>query len=139
MLPRFNGPEDTENAFYRAFQELDLPLMGQVWSEEADCVCLHPGGDLLQGKSAVMQSWSDIFGSSSRPSMIHRTIQTTRNDDLAIHLVEELIRPSTDPKGKATRVVSTNIYRRSRGVWLMISHHASLPIIKARTSTGRLH
>ncbi len=139
MFPRFSSPGDVENAFYRAFQELDLPLMGQVWSEDSDSVCLHPGGDLLQGKAAVMQSWSDIFGSTHRPSMVHRTIQITSNDDLSIHLVEELIRPSADPQGKATRIIATNIYRRSRGAWQMITHQASLPIMKARASTGRLH
>ncbi len=139
LFARYNAPEEAEEAFYRAFQDLDLPLMNQVWSESDESVCLHPGGDLLRGKPSVIQSWSDIFDNTHRPSMVHRRLQTIQREDLSIHLVEELIRPGKDPKAKATRIVATNIYRREKGGWRMLSHHASLPIIKPQSSRGRLH
>ena len=137
LFARYSSAEEVEDAFYRAFQELDLPLMDQVWSDGDECACLHPGGDLLQGKASIMQSWTDIFDNTHRPSMVHRRLQTIQREDLSIHLVEELIRPGKDPK--ATRVVATNIFRREADGWRMLSHHASLPIIKPQASRGRLH
>ena len=135
----FNTPDQAEAAFYGAFQELDTELMAQVWSDDPDAACVHPGGDLLQGKSAVMQSWIEIFGAAERPTLVHRTLQATGNGELAVHLVEEMIRPGG--KSDASRVLATNVYQRERGGWRMVAHHASLPIMagRRREQQGRLH
>jgi hypothetical protein len=138
---RFVTPEEVEAAFYQAFQDLDLALMDQVWMEDPETFCVHPGGDLLRAKSAVLQSWSEIFTSAHRPTLVYQTLQTSGNGDLAIHLVEELIRPGGEPDTTPTRVVATNVYRRGRTGWQMISHHASLPVMdpRRRQRSGRLH
>ncbi len=141
MSLRFNSAEETEGAFYRAFQELDLELMGQVWCDLPETCCLHPGGGLLLGKAAVLQSWSEIFAAAERPSMVHRCLQITTNGDLSVHQVEELIRPGGNPKGKASRVIATNVFRRDLNGWRMLTHHASLPLVGSKTNerSGRLH
>jgi hypothetical protein len=138
---RFNSAEEAEAAFYRAFQELDLALMEQVWSDLPETCCLHPGGGLLLGKAAVLQSWSEILAKAKRPSMVHRTLQVTANGDLSVHQVEELIRPGDDPRGKASRVIATNVFRRDLNGWRMLTHHASLPLVSgtARERGDRLH
>lgn len=137
----FDTATNAESAFYRSFQDLDLPLMEQVWSEAPAIFCVHPGGGLLQGKPMVMQSWRDIFTGAKRPSMVHHVLQTVTHGELAIHLVEELIRPSGNPDSEPTRVLSTNIYRQDNDGWHMLSHHASLPLMPSagKSTAGRLH
>ena len=138
----FADPAEVETAFYHAFQELDTELMAQVWSDLPESACVHPGGDLLRGRSAVLQSWSEIFASAGRPSVSFRTLQTTRSGDIAIHLVEEIIRPGSNPDSASSRVLATNIYQRTDEGWSMMAHHASLPVMgssRKAPSTGRLH
>jgi len=137
----FSDPEQAEAAFYRAFQELNPSLMERVWSEGPETVCVHPGGDLLRGKPAVLQSWAEIFASAERPSLLYRTLQTTGAGDIAIHLVEEMIRPGSNPDTAASRVLATNIYRHGGDGWRMTAHHASLPVMGSsrKERQGPLH
>ena len=140
MAAPFVTPHAVEAAFYRAFQELDLELMDRVWGDDPQSVCVHPGGDLLRGKPAVLQSWSEIFASARRPTLVHRTLQTLEDGPLAIHLVEEMIRPGGEAGAKATRVLATNVYRREADGWRMLTHHASLPVVTSRPkSPEKLH
>jgi ketosteroid isomerase-like protein len=140
VASRFSTPEAVEHAFYQAFQELDATLMGEVWSDLPETVCVHPGGDLLQGRATVLQSWAEIFASADRPSLVHRTLQVSGDGDLAVHLVEELIRPGRGAETRASRVLATNVYRRGRDGWRLLAHHASLPVMRTREAPpGRLH
>jgi ketosteroid isomerase-like protein len=140
MSTRFASADEVQAAFYRAFEELDLDLMGQVWIDDPEAVCIHPGGDLLEGREAILQSWAEIFAGAHQPTLVHRTLRRETAGDLEVHLVEELIRPSggTAPP---SRVVASNLYRRRRDGWRMLAHHASLPLMRAhaRQRGGRLH
>lgn len=112
--------------------------MERVWSEGPESVCVHPGGDLLRGRPAVLQSWIEIFSSAERPSLRYRTLQTTLSGDIAVHLVEETIRPGNSPDIRSARVLATNIYRRADDGWRMTAHHSSLPVMGS-SHEGRLH
>jgi ketosteroid isomerase-like protein len=140
MSLRFATPDETEAAFYRAFEELDLDLMGQVWLDDPEAFCIHPGGDLLEGRQAVQQGWAEIFSGAHRPTLVHRTLRREAAGDLAVHLVEELIRPAGGSDAPS-RIIASNLYRRGRDGWRMLAHHASLPLIAAhpRQRGGRLH
>jgi hypothetical protein len=141
MALRFATPEQAEASFYRAFESLDLALMEQVWSDDPETACVHPGGDLLLGKAAVLQSWKEILTAADRPSIVFRTLQVVATGELAVHLVEEMIRPSSRPGTEATRVIATNTYRRGRDGWRLLGHHASLPMTSRHAGRrgSRLH
>src|SRR5437899_2862048 len=46
-------------AFYRAFETLDLAAMEAVWAHAGACTCLHPGWPLCAGWPEVRASWVD--------------------------------------------------------------------------------
>jgi len=119
----------TEKAFYDAFAERDVDAMRRVWDDCAETLCIHPGGPLLRGIEAVMQSWSEILTGASPPEIRHREIQRVKSGDLVIHTVEEAIRPA-DSDEPPTRIIATNIYRRTPAGWRMLAHHASLPVLR---------
>jgi len=140
MNTRFATPDEVEAAFYHAFEVLDPHLMEQVWDDDPQAVCIHPGGDLLSGKTAILQSWLEIFGAAQPPILVHRTLQQTGDDALVVRLVEELIRPGGSHSPPA-RVLASNLYRRGHDGWRLFGHHASLPVMGThpRERAGRLH
>jgi hypothetical protein len=129
-MTRFTTPDEAEAAFYVAFEALDLSLMGLVWDDGPTIVCVHPGSDLLQGRSKVLRSWTEILTGAERPEIRFNLIQRTLVDGLAVHLVEELIRPGRS-RDEPNRILATNIYQRTDRGWRMTAHHASLPLRRA--------
>jgi ketosteroid isomerase-like protein len=139
MNDEANDSTATERAFYAAFAACDVEAMRLVWADSEETLCVHPGGPLLRGKDAVMQSWAEILGGASAPEVSHREIQRVAAGDLVIHTVEESIRPG-DSDDPPTRIIATNVYRRTPAGWRMLAHHASLPVMRrSRREAGSLH
>ena len=132
MREEHQTPDGAEAAFYAAFAATDLTAMDLVWQDGEDVVCVHPGGDLLRGKTAVMQSWVEILGGASPPRIDCRLLHRIVAPDLEIHLVEESIRASGDPDTTSNRVIATNVYARGASGWHLTVHHASLPLMAKR-------
>lgn len=121
-----------ERAFYVAFAACDLQGMSEVWADQQEAVCIHPGGPALRGKARILESWQEILGGTSPPSIRHRELQRFAHGALSVHLVEELIVPSgAGPEG-GTRVLATNVYGYLGDSWRMLEHHASLPLVTKR-------
>jgi len=139
MTSVFNDSHAVETAFYDAFRRLDTDRMRALWIDDESAACVHPGGDLLQGRIAVMESWAEIFRAAQPPDVGFTVLSADVRDDLAIHLVREHV-ASAD--GQHARVIATNVYRRTDNGWRMQLHHASLPLIEkgtARQPTRPLH
>jgi uncharacterized protein (TIGR02246 family) len=135
------SPDAVESAFYAAFAATDLDAMARVWVDEG-AVCVHPGGAVLLGKEAVMQSWAEILTGATPPRIEHRLIQHITGSDLEIHLVEERIQPGGEAAATPSLVIATNVYARGDQGWRLRVHHASLPLMPARSARGserRLH
>lgn len=132
--PTFATPEQAEAAFYRAFETLDLVLMQRVWGAGAKVACLHPGGDLLVGAPAVLDSWRQILQGARPPSLVFSLLQAQGDAAVRVHLVEEMISPSGDAEADSTRVLATNVYRREGEGWRLQLHHASLPMVRPHVS-----
>ena len=122
------GARGTESAFYAAFADRDVKAMRRVWADDARALCIHPGGSLLRGTAAILQSWAEILSGAAPPEIRHHEIQRLAAGDLAVHTVEELIRPAHSGQAP-TRVIATNIYVRTTSGWRLLAHHASLPLV----------
>jgi ketosteroid isomerase-like protein len=120
----FSSPEAAEEAFYRALQKSDLDLMMAVWDEDDNISCVHPGGQRLDGRAAVSQSWKQIFAQS--PGMKCQLSDQSRYEDrnLTVHVVHEHIRIGKDTHHQPP-VIATNVYRLTENGWRMVMHHAS--------------
>ena len=136
MSTAFDSPGAAEEAFYRAFAALDHAAMRRVWSTEGPVSCVHPGGPLLQGLQAVLQSWSEIFGGSQPPRLRWECLSSLESGDLAVHVTEEHIHSGDPDTGRGARVVATNVFRREAAGWRLVQHHASLPLMR-QTRTQR--
>lgn len=118
----FNTPEEAEIAFYEAIERSDIDMLNAVWSSDDNIVCIHPGADRIEGRQAVLDSFTELFMESPMLSFSLMDTLQTGDDNLAIHLVREHV----EMGGRfMSSVVSTNIYQFEDGGWRMLLHHAS--------------
>jgi ketosteroid isomerase-like protein len=127
-------PDAVERAFYQAFGTGNLALMGRVWLDGDDACCVHPGGDLLTGRGAILAGWRGILAGIP-PIVRFRVLRRQQAGDLVLHLVEQRIGPgaavtAADAARPPTlnRILATNAYRRTADGWRLVLHHASLPL-----------
>ena len=71
-------------AFYAAFVERDLELMGRIWSQEKSVTCTHPGWQTLDGRDSVMESWNAILSNPDSPEIICRVQRAAVYGDKAL-------------------------------------------------------
>jgi len=118
----FSTPEEAEAAFYDAIERADMSALDAVWSRGDNIVCVHPGASRIEGRTAVLQSFEQMF--SEAPVLDFSIVDTlsTGNEALAIHLVREEI--ALDGQ-LVSIMVATNIYQLEDGGWRMLLHHAS--------------
>jgi hypothetical protein len=125
IIQVFEDASAAEAAFYSAFAEVDIEVMDRVWARRVEVLCVHPGGSLLRGRPAVMQSWMEIFSGTQPPRVEYR-------------LLGRFGRNAEAPN----RVLATNVYTREEGSWRMVEHHASLPLVErsgGRRDERQLH
>ena len=135
----YGSAQEAEAAFYAAFQMSDLEAMMLIW-DDYEAVCIHPFGDRIEGKSAIMHSWRLIFTHDVQLRFTLSDPWVFSGDSHGIHLVRENI--SVDESGdvKTMVVLATNAYRRTDDGWRMILHHASpAPADSNAVPVGRMH
>ncbi len=120
----FPTPQDAEAAFYEALEAGDLEAMMEVWAEDEDIVCVHPGGPRLAGYDEVRSSWAQIFGSGQRLNVQVSNQVVLSGMMLAVHSVHENILVQGESRPRAP-VAATNVYLRTGNGWRMILHHGS--------------
>lgn len=122
----FPTPQDAETAFYEALERADLDAMMEVWSEDDEIVCVHPGGPRLAGYDQVRASWAKMLSGAQKLSVYVASQVYLQSVMLSVHSVFEQIAPASDLAAKRTAVVATNVYLRTGVGWRMIVHHASM-------------
>ncbi len=104
------------DAFYAAFARADMSAMADIWAETTPVSVIHPGGDAVFGRDAVLSSWRAIL-------------------DPADSFDIDMRAPHADPrtgivvcyeKVGAHALVATNVFAIEAGNWRIV-HHQSGP------------
>ncbi|WP_019569577.1 MULTISPECIES: nuclear transport factor 2 family protein [unclassified Thioalkalivibrio] len=136
-MAKFSSPEAAEEAFYGAFEAGDPEAMRAVWQDTPDCVCIHPGGERLQGIELVMDSWDDILASMEDTVIRRSGLTVLGGSDLVTHVLHEHLYMGGDLRGM---VLATNAYRFDGRSWRMVLHHASPdPTTRSRWNRRSVH
>lgn len=119
----FATAEAAEDAFYDAMQRGDLAAMMNVWADDEDVVCIHPGGDRLVGLKAIRDSFASIFadgGLDVRPceARIHP------GGALAVHTLIEKVLVRSGKGPEVVQCAATNVYVKGVAGWRIVLHHA---------------
>ena len=117
-------PDEIEARFYEALRSGDLAGLMSVWADDAEVVCVHPGGARLVGSAAIRASFEAVFAAGVVPV---QPLQVRRLHSLGSavhHLVERIA--VVGPEGwQAAWVLTTNVYVKTAYGWRMAAHHAS--------------
>lgn len=124
MPVMFATSEEAELAFYDALERADLTRLMQVWADDEEIVCVHPGGLRLVGLHAVKEAWQEILSNGGlhiRPSsavVLHSMMSATHS------LVEQVTVQGTEAAEMAN-CYATNVYHKGPTGWRLVMHHAS--------------
>ncbi len=132
----FLTPQEAEAAFYEALERGDLDAMMEVWSEDDEVSCIHPGGPRITGYEQVRENWAQIFKSGQRLQVQLTDQVIVAGMMFSVHSVHEniLVRGAQgEAAGGRGVVVTTNVYIRSGSGWRMVLHHgspAAAPVVR---------
>lgn len=114
--------QEVEQAFYDALNQGDLDSLMELWAEDEEIVCVHPGGPRLLGHAAIRASWERVLaagGLEIRPSRLHEI----HNLMTAIHSVVEGV---SSPGPEPAHLIATNVYIETPRGWRIVAHHVSV-------------
>lgn len=120
----FATPEEAEHAFYEALEQGNTVRLMQVWADDEEIVCIHPGGLRIVGHCAVHESWQHMLANGPlhirplRPLIIPSMM-------CAVHVLVEQVAVHTREGMQFANCYATNIYHKSPAGWRMVMHHAS--------------
>ncbi|MEZ5651205.1 MAG: nuclear transport factor 2 family protein [Burkholderiaceae bacterium] len=129
MRQRFTtyaSAEAVEDAFYEALRKGDLATLMEIWADDDDVVCIHPGGRRDEGLAAVRESWAQILREGGMPIRATQRRFVT-GAVLAVHHVVEAIEVRETGKSRTVYCHATNVFAKDAMGWRLVSHHASPP------------
>lgn len=115
---------DCEAAFYECLQKGQAEAMMEIWADDEEIVCVHPGGPHLTGLAHVAQAWQEILSNGAlNIRVVERTV--IANLSCAVHHVLEQITVQNEGQVQSATVCATNVYLKTPTGWRMVVHHAS--------------
>lgn len=118
--------------FYAAFERGDLDAMTEVWLDDPDTLCTHPGAEPLRGASAITRSWALIMANVPYIQFFLTDVRVSVHEDVAsVTCTENVLtadETTDDSSFQGGRAVATNVFVRSGDTWRLWIHHAS-PVI----------
>ena len=124
MPVMFATPEEAELAFYDALERADLNRLMQVWSDDEEIICVHPGGLRMVGLHAVKESWQEILAQGAlhiRPAKL----VTTQSMMSTVHSLIEQVTVRSQTSIEIAHCYATNVYHKGPTGWRLVMHHAS--------------
>ena len=120
----FASPEECEQAFYEALDNADLDAVSELWLQDDDVACIHPGSPRVVGHAAVRASWAAVLsGGPLHVRVLARRVH--ESPTLAVStLIEELV--IAGPAGRqVVHVLATNAFSKTPAGWKMVLHHGA--------------
>jgi ketosteroid isomerase-like protein len=115
----------TNQAFYQAFERMDLQSMDLIWSKGANVTCIHPGRTALKGWEQIRFSWDQIFRNTQHIEVAVDLISTEVHGNIAyIVQIENLILVVPEERMEVQGMV-TNIFEHDGSNWYLVHRHAS--------------
>jgi ketosteroid isomerase-like protein len=112
-------------AFYQAFEQLDINALSVIWSKDPKVTCIHPGRVALRGWEQIRFSWDQIFRNTKQLEVAADIILTEVQGNLGyVILVENLVQVVPEERIEVQTMV-TNVFEYEGGNWFLVHRHTS--------------
>lgn len=130
MPTMFATADEAEHAFYDALERADVNRLAQVWADDEEIVCVHPGGLRIVGHHAVLESWHEILSGGGLRIQPARLV-TLHSMMSAVHSLVETISVSNEGATEIAHCYATNVFHKGPAGWRLVMHHASAAPVEA--------
>lgn len=125
------------DAFYAAFESADLDVMTELWVDDPEAMCVHPGALPVRGASAISRSWALIMANTPYIQFFLTDVETSVLGDVASVTCTENVLTAANASEvgsfNGAKAVATNVFVRTANGWRLWIHHAS-PVISDTSS-----
>jgi len=124
--------EQVNGEFYAAFERGDLDAMTEIWLDDPNTLCIHPGAEPLRGAASITRSWALIMANVPYIQFFLTDVQVTVHEDVASVTCTENVLTATEQTAQdsftGAKAIATNVFVRTEDTWRLWIHHAS-PVI----------
>ena len=121
--------EKVNGEFYAAFERGDLDAMTEIWLDDPNTLCIHPGAEPLRGAASITRSWALIMANVPYIQFFLTDVQVTVHEDVASVTCTENVLTATEQTAQdsftGAKAVATNVFVRTEDTWRLWIHHAS--------------
>jgi ketosteroid isomerase-like protein len=126
--------EAVNTTFYEAFERADLDTMQDLWLDDADTLCVHPGALPVRGTPAINRSWALIMANTPYIQFFLTDVEVSVWEGVASVTCTENVLTGDEHTGPdafgGAKAVATNVFVRTPAGWRLWIHHAS-PVLSA--------
>ena len=125
--------EEVNAAFYRCFEAGDLDGMQQIWLDDPEALCVHPGALPVRGTGAINRSWALIMANTPYIQFFLTDVEVSVRGDIAsVTCTENVLTAGevADAAFTGARAVATNVFCHTSEGWRLWIHHAS-PVLSS--------
>jgi ketosteroid isomerase-like protein len=127
--------EKVNTTFYEAFESADIDTMQDLWLDDPETLCVHPGALPVRGTSAINRSWALIMANTPYIQFFLTDVEVSVWEGVASVTCTENVLTGDDTTGPdafgGAKAVATNVFVRTPGGWRLWIHHAS-PVLSAQ-------
>lgn len=120
--------------FYESFESADLDTMQDLWLDDPDAVCVHPGAPSVRGTGPISRSWALVMANTPYIQFFLTDVEVSLRGGVAsVTCTENVLTGDADTGPDAfggAKAVATNVFVRTPDGWRLWIHHAS-PVLSA--------
>jgi ketosteroid isomerase-like protein len=121
--------EAANAAFYAAFESADLDAMQELWLEDPETLCVHPGALPVRGTGPINRSWALIMANTPYIQFFLTDVAVEVREGVALVTCTENVLTGDAATGPDAfgggKAVATNVFVRTTHGWRLWIHHAS--------------
>ena len=115
--------------FYQAFERADLDAMQELWLDDPETLCVHPGALPVRGTPAINRSWALIMANTPYIQFFLTDVEISVWEGSASVTCTENVLTGDESTGPdafgGAKAVATNVFVRTSEGWRLWIHHAS--------------
>jgi ketosteroid isomerase-like protein len=126
--------EAVNATFYEAFENADLDTMQDLWLDDPETLCVHPGALPVRGTGPINRSWALIMANTPYIQFFLTDVEVSVLDGVASVTCTENVLTGDESTGPdafgGAKAVATNVFVRTDEGWRLWIHHAS-PVLSS--------